>query len=73
MLASRYRKESVERVTGLASIATEAYEEGEFGILQLLDGLRTKLLTQPRFLELSGSTRSVAVELDRLVGGGVRQ
>ena len=52
-LLDRYRTESVERAVELVSIATTAYEEGEYGILELLDAHRVRLAAELRLLELS--------------------
>ena len=68
-LADRYRSDSVERAAELATIATAGYEEGEFGILELLDARRVTLDAGLRLLELSAAARRAAVELDRAIGG----
>ena len=67
-LADRYRAESVSRADELVAIATAAYEEGEFGILELLDAHRVSLRANLRSLDLSASARRAAVELDRAAG-----
>ena len=67
-LADRYREDSVSRADELATIATAAYEEGEFGILELLDAHRVSLSAELRSLELSAAARRAAVELDRAAG-----
>ena len=68
-LAERYRVESVEPAAELVSIAEAAYEEGEFGILELLDAHRVALDARLRHLELTAEARRAAIELDRAVGG----
>ena len=68
-LADSYRSGSVERAAELATIAAAGYEEGEFGILELLDAHRVTLGAGLRLLELSAAARRAAVELDRAVGG----
>jgi len=68
-LTGRYRAESVERASDLVAIATAAYEEGEYGILELLDTHRVKLDTERRFLELSAEARRAVIELNHAVGG----
>ena len=68
-LAGRYRAGSVERAAELASIATAAYEEGEYGILELLDAHRVTLGAELRLLELSAAARRAAIELRRAIGG----
>lgn len=67
-LAERYRDESVEPAAELAEIATAAYEEGEYGILELLDAHRVVLSAQLRLLELSAAVRRAAINLDLAVG-----
>ena len=67
-LADRYRSGSVERAAELAAIATAGYEEGEYGILELLDAHRVTLGTELRLLELSAAARRAAIELDRAIG-----
>ena len=68
-LADRYRTDSVERATELVTIVTAAYEEGEYGILELLDAHRVTLRARLRLLELSAAARRAAIDLDRAVGG----
>ena len=70
-LASRYRAGSVDRAAELTSIATAAYEEGEYGILELLDAHRVKLGAELRLLDLSTAARRAAIELDRAIGRGM--
>ena len=67
-LAERYRRESVGPAAELAEIATAAYEEGEYGILELLDAHRVVLDAELRLLELSAAARRAAVNLDLAVG-----
>ena len=67
-LADRYREDSVSRAAELVAIATAGYEEGEFGILELLDAHRVNLSAELRSLELSAAARRAAVELDRATG-----
>lgn len=68
-LAERYRTGSVEPAAQLVAIAEAAYEEGEYGILELLDAHRVALGARLRFLELAAAARRAAIELDRAVGG----
>ena len=68
-LTGRYRTESVERASELVAIATAAYEEGEYGILELLDAHRVRLGAELRFLDLSAQARRAVIELDHAVGG----
>ena len=68
-LAERYRTGSVEPAAQLVAIAEAAYQEGEYGILELLDAHRVALGARLRFLELAAAARRAAIELDRAVGG----
>ena len=68
-LADSYRIGSVDRAAELTEVATAAYEEGEYGILEVLDAHRVKLRTELRLLELSAAARRATIELDRAVGG----
>ena len=67
-LAERYRRESVDPAAELAAIATAAYEEGEYGILELLDAHRVVLGAELRLLALSVAARRAAIRLDLAVG-----
>ena len=67
-LAERYRNESVAPAAELAEIAAAAYEEGEYGILELLDAHRVVLRAELRLLELSAAARRAAINLDLAVG-----
>ncbi len=67
-LASEYRSTSVDPAAELASIARVAYEEGEYGVLELLDAHRVTLGAVLRELELLAAARRAAIELDRAVG-----
>ncbi len=72
-LADRYQVESVEPAAELVSIAAVAYEEGEYGILELLDAHRVMLGARLRLLDLSAAARRAAIDLDRAVGEGATQ
>lgn len=67
-LADRYRDDAVSRAAELVAIADAAYEEGEFGILELLDAHRVSLRANLRALDLAASARRAAIELDRAAG-----
>ena len=67
-LALRYRTESVELANELVSIATTAYEEGEYGILELLDAHSVKLETEQRLQELSAAACRALIHLDQAIG-----
>ena len=68
-VAGQYRADSVARAGELVAIATAAYEEGEYGILELLDAHRVRLGAELRLLELSAGARQAAIELNHAVGG----
>ena len=68
-LAERYRTTSVEPAAELVVIADAAYQEGVYGILELLDAHRVTLGAETRLLELSAAARRAAIELDRVIGG----
>lgn len=70
-LAERYRVESVEAAAELAAIAGAAYEEGEYGILELLDAHRVVVGAGLRLLELSAAARRAGIDLDLAAGGEV--
>jgi outer membrane protein TolC len=52
----------------LEAIAEVAYREGEMGILELLDALRTALRARLRSLELQFEARVAQIALERAVG-----
>ena len=54
--------------TELTRIAQVAYQEGELGILELLDALRVNRQSQLRLLDLQASAREAQIELERVVG-----
>ena len=63
-----YLRESAETSQALARIAQLAYEEGELGILELLDAYRVSRGTRLRAVDLLASVRYAEIELDRAVG-----
>ncbi len=67
-VAADYVRELGEKSTELAQIAQVAYQEGEQGILELLDAYRVALLSQRRALELLAAAKRAEIELDRAVG-----
>jgi cobalt-zinc-cadmium efflux system outer membrane protein len=52
----------------LEQIARTAYDEGEIGILELLDAYRVGLRSQLRFLELAAAAKQAEIALERAVG-----
>ena len=67
-LADEYRATSVEPAAELASIAQAAYEEGEYGVLELLDAHRVTLGAVLREQELLAAARRAMIEFDWAVG-----
>ena len=66
-------QESLQGMGGeLTRITRVAYEEGEIGILELLDALRVARTSSLRLLNLQESLRESWIELDRVVGEEVR-
>jgi outer membrane protein, heavy metal efflux system len=66
--AARYRQSVADATDPLASIARVAYDEGELGILELLDADRQRLEARLRVLDLTAAARFAAIELDRVTG-----
>jgi outer membrane protein, heavy metal efflux system len=66
--ADRYRESIVDAAEPLAAIARLAYEEGEIGILELLDADRQVTEARLRVLEMAAVARLAAIELDRVAG-----
>lgn len=66
--AARYRQSAAEIAEPLAQIGRVAYEEGELGILELLDADRQALDARLRILDLAAAARRAAIELDRAIG-----
>jgi cobalt-zinc-cadmium efflux system outer membrane protein len=64
----RYRQELSGSGPELVRIATVAYQEGEIGILQLLDAYRTQRQAQLRMLEIQAAVKEAQIELERVVG-----
>jgi cobalt-zinc-cadmium efflux system outer membrane protein len=66
--AARYQESTAAIAEPLARIGRVGYEEGELGILELLDAERQALDARLRVLELAGAARRAAIELDRVMG-----
>ena len=66
--AARYREATVAIAEPLARTGRVGYEEGELGILELLDATRQAIEARVRVLELTAAVRSAAIELDRVTG-----
>jgi outer membrane protein, heavy metal efflux system len=63
-----YGRESGETGAELNRIAQLAYQEGEIGILELLDAYRVNRQSQLHLLDLQESAKEAAIGLDRVVG-----
>jgi outer membrane protein, heavy metal efflux system len=63
-----YRRELESAGTELTRITQVAYQEGEIGILELLDSLRVTRAANLRVLELQAGVKEAFIELERLVG-----
>lgn len=64
----QYARELADTGPELIRIATVAYQEGEIGILQLLDAYRSQRLAQLRMLEIHAAVKEARIELERVVG-----
>jgi outer membrane protein, heavy metal efflux system len=63
-----YRSQLAETGPELVRIATVAYQEGEIGILQLLDAYRVQRQAQLRMIEIQAAVKESQIELERVVG-----
>src|SRR5688572_462065 len=63
-----YRRELAETGPELIRIATVSFEEGEIGILQLLDAYRVQRQAQLRMLAIQAAVKDARIELERAVG-----
>ena len=66
--AARYREATAAIAEPLARTGRVGYEEGELGILELLDANRQAIDARLRVLELTAAVRSAAIDLDRVTG-----
>jgi outer membrane protein, heavy metal efflux system len=64
----QYRREVDPIGTDLSRITLTAYQEGETGILELLDSYRVNRQARLRALDLETLAKEAAIELDRAVG-----
>ena len=63
-----YRSRLAESGPELVKIAAVAYQEGEIGILQLLDAYRVQRLAQLRLIEIQAAVKEAQIEVERAVG-----
>lgn len=66
-IASGYQARSGRRAEELREIAEIAYQEGELGILELLDSYRVDQRAELRLLELQVAAKLAEVEFDRAI------
>ncbi len=66
-IAGDYQSRSGRRAEELREIAEIAYQEGELGILELLDSYRVAQRAKLRLLELQATAKLAEVEFDRAV------
>ena len=63
-----YRRQFDEHGPQLERIPQVAYQEGELGILELLDAYRVRRLSILRTLELTAASKQAEISLERAVG-----
>ncbi|MFN0169897.1 MAG: TolC family protein [Bryobacteraceae bacterium] len=63
-----YRRELGGRNEELLKMAQTAYQEGEVGILELLDVFRLQRQSQQRLIELGSAASEAQIELERVMG-----
>ena len=66
--AADYRLRFEEQGSELERIAETAYQEGELGILELLDAYRVHWQSKLRALELSAASKQAEIDLERAAG-----
>lgn len=66
--AEDYRLRFEEQGSELERIAQTAYQEGELGILELLDAYRVRRQSRLRALELLAASKQAEIELERVAG-----
>lgn len=67
-LTEEYQRDALDRSRELVRIATLAYDDGELGILELLDAHRSFVSAELRAIELRAETRLAMIRLDRATG-----
>lgn len=66
--AEEYRRGLETQGQRLEQIAQTGYQEGELGILSLLDAWRVSLQSKVKLLELDAAAKQAEIELERVVG-----
>lgn len=67
-LLEQYRQSSADSAEALVDVVRVGYEEGELGILELLDAERQVIDTRLTLVDLSAAVRQAAIELDLVTG-----
>ncbi len=67
-----YRAEQQQAGGELLRIARVAYQEGELGILELLDAIRVERQALLRLVDLEAAVKEARIEIDRVVGAEVQ-
>ncbi len=67
-----YRAEQQQTGGELLRIARVAYQEGELGILELLDAIRVERQALLRLVDLEAVVKEARIEIDRVVGAEVQ-
>ena len=67
-LVDEYEREALDRSRELVRIAEVAYDEGELGILELLDAHRSLVNAELRAIEFRAEARLASIRFDRAVG-----
>ena len=67
-IAEEYARQLGESAAELARIAEVAYQEGEKGILELLDAQRVAAFSRLQSLDLAWSSKEAEIDLNRSVG-----
>jgi cobalt-zinc-cadmium efflux system outer membrane protein len=70
--AREYGEDAERRAIELQRITRLRYDEGESGIVELLDAHRTSLSTQLRALALRYEAKNAEIDRDRIIGSEVR-
>ena len=68
---SDYQRRVEEQGRQLEQIARGAYQEGEIGILELLDAYRVNLQSRLRSLEFTSAAKQAEIDLERVIGAPV--
>ncbi len=68
VLADEYQREALEPSRELVRIAEIAYDEGELGILELLDAHRSLVNAELRAITFRAEARLATIQFDRAVG-----